>query len=126
MVKRLVRDLNFPLKVVVVPTRRERDGLAMSSRNRYLEGDLREQALVLWRSLRHAQAAVRQAARPLPAARLKDRIQRLVAQAPAARLDYVEFFDPETLAPVARVGRGTQLALAVFVGQTRLIDNLRL
>ena len=126
VVKRLVRDLNFPLKVVVAPTCREPDGLAMSSRNRYLEGDLRQQALVLWRSLCHAQAAVRQAARPLPAARLKDQVRRLVAQAPAARLDYVEFFDPETLTPAARVGRGTQLALAVFVGRTRLIDNVRL
>jgi pantoate--beta-alanine ligase len=126
VVKRLVRDLNFPLKVVVAPTCREGDGLAMSSRNRYLEGELREQALVLWRSLCHAQAAVRQAAGPLPAARRKDQLRRLVAQAPAARLDYVEFFDPETLTPAARVGRGTQLALAVFVGQTRLIDNVRL
>jgi len=79
VVKRLVRDLNFPLKVVVAPTCREPDGLAMSSRNRYLEGDLREQALVLWRAVCHTQAAVCQAARPLPAARLKDGIQRLVA-----------------------------------------------
>lgn len=126
VVKRLARDLNFPLRVVVAPTCRERDGLAMSSRNRYLEGELREQALVLWRSLCHAQAAVRQAARPLPAARLKDQLRRLAAQAPGARLDYVEFFDPETLTPAGRVGRGTHLALAVFVGQTRLIDNVQL
>ncbi len=126
VVKRVARDLNFPLKVVVAPTCREPDGLAMSSRNKYLEGDLREQALVLWRSVCHAQAAVRQSARPLPAAELKDQVGRIVGQAPAARLDYVEFFDPETLVPAAAVGRGTHIALAVFVGKTRLIDNGRL
>jgi pantoate--beta-alanine ligase len=126
VVKRLVRDLNFPLKVVVAPTCREPDGLAMSSRNQYLEGDLREQALVLWRSICHAQAAVRQSAGLLPAAGLKDQLGRIIGQAPAARLDYVEFFDPETLVPAAEVGRGARMALAVFVGKTRLIDNARL
>jgi len=126
VVKRLVRDLNFPLKVVVAPTCREPDGLAMSSRNQYLEGDLREQSLVLWRSICHAQAAVRQSAGLLPAAELKDQLGRIIGQAPAARLDYVEFFDPETLVPAAEVGRGAQIALAVFVGKTRLIDNARL
>jgi pantoate--beta-alanine ligase len=126
VVKRLVRDLNFPLKVVVAPTCREPDGLAMSSRNQYLEGDLRDQALVLWRSIRHAQAAVRQSARLLAPAELKHQVRRIIGQAPAARLDYVEFFDPETLVPAAQVGRGAQMALAVFVGKTRLIDNGRL
>jgi pantoate--beta-alanine ligase len=126
VVKRLVRDLNFPLRVVVAPTCREPDGLAMSSRNKYLEGDLREQAVVLWRSIGHAQAAVRQSARLLPAAGLKDQVAGIIGQAPAARLDYVEFFDPETLVPAAEVGRGARMALAVFVGKTRLIDNARL
>jgi pantoate--beta-alanine ligase len=126
VVKRLVRDLNFPLKVVVAPTCREPDGLAMSSRNQYLEGDLRGQALVLWRSIRHAQAAVRQSAGLVAATQLKDQVGRIVGQAPAARLDYVEFFDPETLVPAAEVGRGARMALAVFVGKTRLIDNARL
>ena len=126
LIKRMVRDLNFPLKIVVVPIFREADGLALSSRNQYLVGDLRAQALVLWRSLQKAQEAVRKAARPLPAARLKSQLKRLIEHAPAARLDYVEFFDPDTLAPVPKVTRGTQMALAVFIGQTRLIDNARL
>ncbi len=126
IVKRMVRDLNFPLKIVVAPTKREPDGLAMSSRNQYLTGDLRAQALVLWRSLQKARAAVRKAARPIPAARLKAELKRLIERAPAARLDYVEFFDPVTLVPVAGVTRGTQMALAVFIGKTRLIDNTRL
>ena len=126
VVKRMVRDLNFPLKIVVAPTLREADGLAMSSRNKYLVGDLRAQALVLWRSLQKARAAVRKAARPLPAARLKAELKRFIERAPAARLDYVEFFDPDTLAPVPKVTRGTHMALAVFIGKTRLIDNARL
>lgn len=126
VVRRLARDLNFPLKVVVAPTCREPDGLAMSSRNKYLEGDLREEALVLWRCICHAQAAVRQSARPLAAAQLKAQLKRMVGQAPSARLDYVEFFDPATLVPLAEVGRGAHIALAVFVGKTRLIDNARL
>jgi len=122
----MVRDLNFPLEIVVAPTCREPDGLAMSSRNKYLDGGLRAQALVLWRAIRQARAAVLGSARPLPAAPLKRRLTRLIEQAPAARVDYLEFFEPETLVPAASVGRGTHLALAVFVGQTRLIDNARL
>ena len=126
VVKRMVRDLNFPLRVVVAPIFREADGLAMSSRNKYLVGDLRVQAPVLWRSLQKARAEVRNAARPLPAARLKAELKRLIKRAPAARLDYVEFFDPDTLVPAPSVARGTHMALAVFVGKTRLIDNSRL
>ena len=126
IVKRMVRDLNFPLKIVVAPILREADGLAMSSRNKFLVGELRAQALVLWRSLQKARAAVRKAARPVPAARLKAELKRLIERAPAARLDYVEFFDPDTLVPVRSVERGTQIAMAVFIGKTRLIDNARL
>ena len=126
IIQRMVRDLNFPLRIVVVPTFREADGLAMSSRNRYLTGDLRADALVLWRSLRKAKAQVRAATGPIPAARLKASLARFIERIPSARLDYVQFFDPGTLAPVANVRRGTQMALAVFIGTTRLIDNLRL
>ncbi len=126
IVKRMVRDLNFPLKIVVAPTLREADGLAMSSRNKYLTGDLRHQALVLSRSLQKARAAVRQSARPIPAARLRVELRRLIERAPDARLDYVEFFEPDTLVPVPSVTRGTHMALAVFIGKTRLIDNARL
>jgi len=126
IVKRMVRDLNFPLKIVVAPIQREADGLAMSSRNKYLVGDLRAQALVLSRSLAKARAAVRKASRPIPAARLKAELKRFIERAPAARVDYVEFFEPDTLAPVPSVTRGAQMALAVFIGKTRLIDNAHL
>jgi pantoate--beta-alanine ligase len=126
VIKRMVRDLDFPLKMLVAPTVREVDGLAMSSRNKYLTGELRAQALVLWRSLQQARVKVREAARPVPAARLKAELRRLIARTPAARLDYVELFDPDTLVPVRNVTCGTQMALAVFVGKTRLIDNTSL
>ena len=126
VVKRMVRDLNFPVKIVVAPTLREADGLAMSSRNKYLAGGLRAQALVLRRSLAKARAEVRRSSRPVPAARLKAELKRFIERAPAARLDYVEFFEPDTLVPVPSVTRGTQMALAVFIGKTRLIDNARL
>jgi pantoate--beta-alanine ligase len=126
IVKRMVRDLDFPLKIVVAPILREADGLAMSSRNKYLVGELRAQALVLWRSLKMARAEVRKTSRPILAARLKAELKRYIERTPAARLDYVEFFDPDTLAPVRNVTRGTQMALAVFIGKTRLIDNTAL
>jgi len=126
IIKRMVRDLNFPLKIVVAPILREADGLAMSSRNKYLAGDLRGQAVVLWLALQRAQAAVRQAGRPIPAARLKAALKRFIERVPAARLDYVEFFEPETLVPVSKVTGGVHMALAVCVGKTRLIDNARL
>ena len=126
VVQRMVRDLNFPLRLVVAPTHREADGLAMSSRNKYLSAEERPQATILWRAMQRAKAAVREAENgAVAAAALKQELAALIATQPAARLDYVEFFDPATLRPVAEVRRGAQLALAVFVGRTRLIDNGR-
>lgn len=124
ILRRMTRDLNFPLKLVVAPTRRERDGLALSSRNAYLTAEERPQATVLSRALHAAKAAV--AKRPVNAADLRKAVARLVSTQPAARLDYVEFFDGETLEPAAAVRRGTHMALAVFLGKTRLIDNAQL
>jgi pantoate--beta-alanine ligase len=126
IVRRMVRDLSFPVKIDVAPTRREPDGLAMSSRNRYLKGSLRAQALVLWRSIQKARSLVRNSASPIRAGRLKAEVKRLVKTEPSARLDYIEFFDPKTFSPAASVARGTHVALAVYVGKTRLIDNSRL
>ncbi len=125
IIKRMAADLNFPVKIIVAPTVRERDGLAMSSRNKYLAGNLRRQATVLWRAIQSAQAAVKRN-KSVPAAKLKAKLKKLIAAEPGARLDYVSFFEPETLASAAKVTRGTQMALAVFVGKTRLIDNGRL
>ena len=97
----------------------------MSSRNKYLEGDLRQQATVLWRAIQMAQAAVKKS-KTVPAAKLKADLKKLIKTEPDARLDYMEFFEPDTLAPVAKVTRGAHMALAVFVGKTRLIDNAKL
>jgi pantoate--beta-alanine ligase len=96
----------------------------MSSRNKYLEGDLRRQALVLSQAIQKAQAAVKKSS--VPAAKLKEDLRQLIESEPEARLDYVEFFDTETLVPLTKVSRGSQMALAVFVGKARLIDNARL
>jgi len=125
IIKRMAADLNFPVKIVVAPTRRERDGLAMSSRNKYLTGDLRRQAIVLWRAIQIARAAVKKS-KAVPATKLKAGLKKLIESEPDARLDYMEFFEPDTLIPVSNVTPGKHLALAVFVGKTRLIDNARL
>jgi pantoate--beta-alanine ligase len=125
VIKRMARDLNFPLKIVVAPTLREVDGLAMSSRNKYLVGDLRVQAVVLRRSIQKARSTIRKS-RKFPAAKMKADLKKFIEREPAARLDYVEFFDPNTLVPVPALKRGVQMALAVFIGKTRLIDNARL
>jgi pantoate--beta-alanine ligase len=125
IIKRMVADLNFAVKIVVAPTMREADGLAMSSRNKFLVGDLRRQATVLWSAIQIAKAAVKKSG-AVSAEKLKANLKELIESEPAARLDYVEFFKPDTLSPVSKVTRGTQMALAVFVGKTRLIDNARL
>ncbi len=124
IVKRMTRDLNFPVKIIVTPTVRAPDGLALSSRNQYLDAAQRSQAVILHRTLQRARASVRR--KNIPAARLKADLKKFIASAPLARLDYVEVFDPDTLTPVSTAKRGTQLALAVFFGPTRLIDNGRL
>ncbi len=126
VIQRMVRDLNFPIKIVVAPTWREPDGLAMSSRNAYLSAAERAQAPVLWQAMQQAKAAVRRAGGGLTGRELRRRLVAFIQRQPAARVDYLEFFDPATLAPVAVVGPGTHLALAVFMGKTRLIDNTRL
>ena len=123
VVQRMVRDLNFPLEIIVAPTLRELDGLAMSSRNKYLEGELRQQALVLSESIALARKAVNGSPKGVAASRLRSQVEAHIRTAPQARLDYVEFFNPETLTPMSKVTGGTQMALAVVVGKTRLIDN---
>jgi pantoate--beta-alanine ligase len=123
IVQRMVRDLNFPLKLIVAPTVRERDGLAMSSRNKYLQGADRESALVLWRSLQMAREMVERTNGAVQASVLKNAVRKLVGRHRGAKLDYVEFFDPISFALVSEVQSGIQMALAVYVGKVRLIDN---
>ncbi len=119
---RMVRDLNVPVRIVPVETVREPDGLALSSRNRFLTAAERGQATVLRRALLAASAAFSNGV--TSPAQLRRLLVKTIATAPLARLDYAEIADAETLRPVREVRRGTVFALAVFFGKTRLIDNL--
>ncbi|MFZ0774582.1 MAG: pantoate--beta-alanine ligase [Candidatus Sulfotelmatobacter sp.] len=122
IIGRMVRDLGFPVEIVACPIVREPDGLAMSSRNAYLDREQRKQALVLHRSLMRVKKlwdAGECAAEKLAAAGREE----LAAQS-AVRLDYFEIVDADRLDPVENAGRGTLVAVAAFVGVTRLIDNI--
>jgi pantoate--beta-alanine ligase len=121
VVQRMVEDLNVPIVVRVCPTVREPDGLAMSSRNRYLSAEERQRALVLWNSLCLARSLVAQGRRD--AAEIVETMRSLIESAPGARIDYVALVDPGTLEPVARILGPTAAVLAVRIGSTRLIDN---
>ncbi|MGB9083384.1 MAG: pantoate--beta-alanine ligase, partial [Terriglobales bacterium] len=122
VIRRMVRDLDFPVEIVACPIVREADGLAMSSRNAYLNREERQRALVLQRSLQEARrqfdAGERLAARLIAAAK------EVFVREPQVRLDYFEVVDPETLDPVERISGRTLVAVAAFVGTTRLIDNV--
>ena len=126
VISRIVRDLNYPVRVVIAPTVREKDGLALSSRNRYLSPRERSEATVLIETLRLAKRLVRENQSPLTSATLKRRLEKHIATKRLAKLDYIDFFDPKSLEPAQRVQRGTHMALAVIFGKTRLIDNSRL
>lgn len=121
VIRRMVRDLNFPLEVVVAPIMREPDGLAMSSRNVYLAGDERVRALGLSEALAAAAAAVAGGAR-CDAAALRQRMCDALERR-ALAVDYVEVVDAETLEPVAEARQGHVALVAAFCGRTRLIDN---
>ena len=122
VIRRMTRDLDFPVEVVGCPLVREQDGLAMSSRNAYLAADDHRAALVLSRALWWASERVFAGERDAVA--LRSWIAELVAAEPAVRLDYAEVVDAETLEPVERLERATLVALAAFVGKARLIDNV--
>lgn len=124
VIARMVRDLNVPVRLVFAPTVRERDGLALSSRNAYLTPEERAQAPVLRRSLLAAQAVSRGGKGS--ARELREVVLKTLAGATAAKVDYVEIVQAATLEPVEQVERGCVIALAVFFGKTRLIDNLEL
>jgi pantoate--beta-alanine ligase len=124
VVRRLVADLNLDLEIVVLPTVREADGLALSSRNVLLSPEERRQATVLSRALVRAQAAVRAGERD--ARRLGTAIEQEIQSAPLAVLDYVGVCDPETLEPLEEMTGKTVVLVAARFGTTRLIDNVLL
>jgi pantoate--beta-alanine ligase len=122
VVRKMVSDLNMDVELVVCPIVREKDGLAMSSRNVYLTPEQRQQALVLSRSLLRVQAAT--VAGERDSARLIEIGKHAIAEEPGARLDYFAIVDPDTLDPVADISGGALVAVAAYVGATRLIDNV--
>jgi pantoate--beta-alanine ligase len=124
VLRQMVRDLNFNLELIVVPTVREADGLAMSSRNAYLSPEQRQAAPVLHRALTAAQAAYEQGERNTNT--LRQLMSSLVATEPLAKLDYISVADPHTLAELEIIEQGALLSGAIFLGKTRLIDNILL
>ncbi|HKC64993.1 MAG TPA: pantoate--beta-alanine ligase [Pyrinomonadaceae bacterium] len=123
VVKRLVRDLAFDTEVVILPTVREESGLALSSRNAYLNEDERRAALVLYRALSRAKEAYAEGERS--GSRLASIIQATIAAEPLARIDYVSVTDADLLEPLEKLNDRTILiALAVHIGKARLIDNI--
>jgi pantoate--beta-alanine ligase len=124
VLRKLVNDLDMDVEIVVCPIVREEDGLAMSSRNIYLTPEQRQQSLVLHRALMRVQTLADQGERS--AARLIEVGMQVIAEEPAARLDYFAVVDPNTLDPVADVTHGSLVAVAAYFGTTRLIDNILL
>ena len=123
ILERMVRDLDFPVKIVECPLIREKSGLALSSRNKYLSPEEKKEALVLSRSLKAAKDAV---AKGKSAAETKKLIAKIIATSPLAKIDYISVCDRETLEEVKTFKKGQKIlvALAVYFGTTRLIDNV--
>ncbi len=122
VIRRMVRDLDLPVRIVAVGTVRERDGLALSSRNAYLSGEERAQAPIIRQALLAAQQACRSGEKS--AARLRQVVARKIAQTSLARIDYIAVVDAESLQPVREIRRRSLIATAVFFWKTRLIDNI--
>jgi pantoate--beta-alanine ligase len=122
VVRQMVRDLDVPIEIVVCPTVREADGLALSSRNVYLSPSQRQQALVLSRSLRHAEQLVHAGERS--AARVLEAMRQMFAAEPEIDVQYIALADPDTLAEVHEIDQPAVALIAAKVGTTRLIDNL--
>jgi len=123
IIRRLVRDFNFDTEIIVCPIVREDDGLAMSSRNTYLNPQEREAATILYRALRHAQRLVEEH-RVTDAMSVREEVIQVIASEPLTEIDYVEIVDPSDLYPVKEIRDTAVVCLAVKIGNTRLIDNI--
>ena len=121
VIRQMVRDLNFPLEVIVCPTTREADGLAMSSRNKYLEGEDRQAATVLFRALSAARSAYEGGEQNAEA--LRRMMKEVLASEPRATVQYVSCADYDSLEELETIKGKTLLSMAVLLGKTRLIDN---
>jgi pantoate--beta-alanine ligase len=123
VIDRMAQDLQMPVRIVACPTVREPDGLAMSSRNRYLSKREREEAVKLYQALYLGRELIEQRIM-LDSQRLEKRLKQVLSQIPGRRIDYVSVVDPLTLAPMRKIHRPVLLAAAVWIGKTRLIDNV--
>jgi pantoate--beta-alanine ligase len=121
IIRRMVRDLNYKINVVAVPTVREEDGLACSSRNAYLNPEERKQAAVLRKALLAAKDSGKKSAKEIV-----ELVRKIISETPLARIDYVDLADAGTLESIGSVKSNSLLALAVYFGKTRLIDNILL
>jgi pantoate--beta-alanine ligase len=119
VIRRMVRDLHYKIDIVGVPTVREDDGLAFSSRNQYLNPEERKQATVLRKALLAVEKSGKKSAKEIV-----EHVRAVIAEAPLARIDYVELVDPENLQPIEAAPSKSLVAVAVFFGKTRLIDNI--
>ncbi|HEX4020744.1 MAG TPA: pantoate--beta-alanine ligase [Acidobacteriaceae bacterium] len=124
VLRRMVRDLDMPVELAICPIVRERDGLAMSSRNRYLSPEERRQALSLSRALYAAETLAKSGEQN--ATRLLEAMERIFATEPTVKIDYLAVVDADTLLPVEDTRNGALVAIAAKVGSTRLIDNVLL
>jgi pantoate--beta-alanine ligase len=124
ILKKMARDLNLDVRVEACPMVRDADGLALSSRNSYLSAEERRAALVLSASLREAREMIGAGERD--AAAVAARVRATIGREPLARIDYIEVVDGEDLRTLEKIGGNTLIALAVFIGRTRLIDNARI
>jgi pantoate--beta-alanine ligase len=124
VIQKMVTDLNMNPEVVVVPTQREPDGLAMSSRNVYLNPEERQAAVVLWRSMNLAKGLWQKGERD--AEKIRNEMVALIKKEPLARIDYVSIADPRTLEELSHIKGPSLVSMAVYIGKTRLIDNTTL
>ena len=124
VIRRLVQDQNFPIEIIGVPTVRDEDGLALSSRNRRLSPDERRAAPVIYRALRAVQAAALEGEQD--AAKLIELARAEISAEPLARVEYIEIVDRDTIAPVTTVDTERRMAVSIWFGDIRLIDNIAL
>jgi len=122
VIKQMVRDLNFDIKIIIGPIVREKDGLAMSSRNRYLSTEERKDALVLYNSLQTAKKMLESGV--LDSREIKSTIEKIINSVSSSKIDYIEIVSIADLLPIKQLSGEILIALAVVVGKTRLIDNM--
>jgi pantoate--beta-alanine ligase len=122
VIRKMVQDLNMPVKIQMMPTVRESDGLAMSSRNAYLDKNQRQEAAVLYQALIMAKGLIRQG--KIESSWIIRKMKKLINKRKNAKIQYIEIVDQASLRPVSKIKGSVLVALAVFIGKTRLIDNI--